>query len=535
MLETIRKVSGSPIVKGVLIAVALTFVFCFGMTDVIRRLMGKDYVAKIGDVKILPAQFKIEKRKKEQFMKKENSGEKEIAGALLHELIFDTIVSTAAEKYGLIVSDETMKRYIAGLSFFQDADGRFNANLLRGFLRKSEISEEMFLESSKKNVKSEAIKAPFAGISITGELSAYASALDEKRSVVLVQIDPKEFRLKILDEPAKDELQEFFSAHTDMFMIDETRTFSLIELKESDLAKKVVITDDELRDAYETSPGRDDRSFDDMKKELEEDLRNEKLEGITNEFCRNIEDDLVAGEDVEKVAKKYNLKVRKVQDVAMKDTETLKVPYATDVFNVAFTLDEGTGDTFSESVNENKERILWIVSVHSIKPKHVASFDNVAAKVKKAWKADKQHQMAIDLADEWKAAGKTKKLADLAEKKDRHAEYTALFGRDGKCIENSKHKDVIEHIYDEVFSLNRGDVNCIELDGKVYIYQIDKIYSKTIEGEQLIKIGRHLTSRIRDDMYQQLVGYLSKEYEVTVNHEALKEMNEEVSPDIDIF
>lgn len=534
MLETIRKFSNSPIVKAVLIILAFTFLFCFGITDIIRRFMGKDYVVKVGNVKILPAQFKMEKEKKRHMMKREHVDDKDLAIELLHQLIRETVVNIASDQYGLVVSDETMKRYIGGMSFFRDANGHFNANLLRGFLSKLEIPEQMFIESSRREIKSSIIKAPFGGISITGELQTYAAARNEKRSVAFVELSPKSF--KVVEEPSQEDLQQFFATHSDMFMIDETRTFSLAELKEADLEKKIVITDDELRDAYETSSGRDERSFEDMKKELEIDLRNEKLESITNEFCRNIEDDLTAGEDILSVAKKYNLKLTKAENVSIKDTGVLKeLPYASNVLNTAFTLDEGPGDSFSESLGKDKERVLWIVCVHSITPKHSANFEKIIPDVKKAWRAERQHQMAIDLANKWKEIGNKGKLQDLALEASKKVEFTALFDRDGKCVENSKHSGVIDLVCDDVFNLNRRDVNYVEHDGKVTVYQVDKIHSPKIEGDQLIASGRELTGRVRDDMYQELVGYLSKEYEVSINNEVLQQLNENVPANIELF
>ncbi|MDR1561197.1 MAG: SurA N-terminal domain-containing protein, partial [Holosporaceae bacterium] len=52
MLELIRRHSNSIIVKFFLTVLALTFIFCFGISDVIRKIVGKDYIVKIGNVKI---------------------------------------------------------------------------------------------------------------------------------------------------------------------------------------------------------------------------------------------------------------------------------------------------------------------------------------------------------------------------------------------------------------------------------------------------------------------------------------------------
>ena len=64
MLEFIRKHSSSLGVKIFLTVLALTFVFWFGISDIIRKVTGKDYIVKIGNIKISPERFKHEKAKK---------------------------------------------------------------------------------------------------------------------------------------------------------------------------------------------------------------------------------------------------------------------------------------------------------------------------------------------------------------------------------------------------------------------------------------------------------------------------------------
>ncbi|MDR1334562.1 MAG: SurA N-terminal domain-containing protein, partial [Holosporaceae bacterium] len=49
MLEFIRKHSQSMVVKIFLSFLALSFVLFFGITTVIQKLRGKDYVVKIGN------------------------------------------------------------------------------------------------------------------------------------------------------------------------------------------------------------------------------------------------------------------------------------------------------------------------------------------------------------------------------------------------------------------------------------------------------------------------------------------------------
>ena len=537
MLETIRKYSHSPIVKGVLIILAFTFLFFFGITDVIRKFTGNDYVIKVGNTKISPIEFKMEKARKTNLMQKKDIDDKKITTELVHQLIWETIINTASKDYGLIVSDGTMKKYIGSMSAFRDANGRFNPNLLRGFLRKIQVPEEMFLESSKREIKTAILKAPFAGVSLTSEVQLYAEAKNEQRSICLVELDPKDF--EIIKDPSEEEnIKDFFLEHREDFMIAETRSFDVLEMQELELEKKVVITDDELRDAYEMSPSRDEASFDDLKKDLEADLRREKLESITNEFSRNIEDDLIADSnvDIEKIAKKYKLKLVRVKDAEIDNDKSLaEFPYKKDIMNVAFTLDEGADSSFSESLDKNKKRVLWLVHVQSITPKHNAEYEKVADAVKNSWTRAVKHNLAMDVVNEWISKGAEKKLSQLAESIKKKVDRTSLFNREGKCVEKSKFENIINKIYTDAFKLDRNGINYIEIDGKIFVYQIDNIYTPKIEPKDLAEAYKSLASDIREDMYQELIGYLSKEYKVNINHEMLKQNNEEIDSNIDLF
>ena len=64
MLELIRKYSKSIVVKVFLTVLAASFLFFFAFPIIADKLMGKDYVVKIANMKISPQVFKYEKNKK---------------------------------------------------------------------------------------------------------------------------------------------------------------------------------------------------------------------------------------------------------------------------------------------------------------------------------------------------------------------------------------------------------------------------------------------------------------------------------------
>lgn len=533
MLEIIRKYAQHKAVKFFLSVVALTFIAGFGITEVIRKIFGQDYVVKIGDEKIYPLEFKREKARKLNLIQPKDRGnldDEQLTQSILHQLIWENIVNLASKEYGLLVSDNTMKRYISGMKVFRDANGRFNANLLRGFLHKIQVPEEMFLEASRREIKTAIIRAPLQCVSVMPELSTYVDAMTEKRSLRYVELKPASF--KITETPTSEELKKFYDAHPNDFMIDETRSFKLLTIDESKLGGKIHISDDELQEAYELSPARDERSFDDMKAELAQDLRQEKLENIVSEFTRQVEDELTIDGDPKKVATKFQLKISEYTDI-LKDHK-INLAYGKDVVNIAFSLEEGSDSSFSESLDASKNRVLWIVHLDKITPKHRADFTKIVAKVKEAWIKDKQYDAAIALANEWKAkSSDNAKLKQLAADMKRYSDVTPLFSK--VDVKNSKHR-IIKNLQDEGFNINHNEIAFKEVDNKVIVYQLDSVVANKEANPDDYKkyYGEYLTSVV-DDMYQELVNYLSKKYKVTINRARLQEIQEKVNPNIELF
>jgi hypothetical protein len=516
---------------------ALTFVFCFGLPDIIRKLSGKDYLVKIGKVRITPAMFKQERAKKLHMLKSSNRkiDEKSLTSSILHQIIWESIIDLASADFGFIVSDSTMKEYIGGMNMFRDEQGRFNANLLRNLLYKLQIPEPMFLELSKKEIKSALVKSALKYVSASAEADMYIDANLEKRRLSLVELNPVSFEVK--EKPSTDELREFHQNNPDFFMVDEFRSFRILELSESSLEKEVVISDDDLREAYECSPERKERAYDEMKAELGLSIKQERLQSKINEVTRQIEDTLMAGENVENVAKKFNLKVTNVENVNAqnknsKSQEVLKTPYKNDIISVVFSIDEGTDSSFSEIQDDKKNRIFWLVHLDGVTPRHVEEFEKVSDKALVEWTKDRRQRKTLDMANDLATKiNEGGNLEKLAAEHGRICNISPAFDRLGAASDdkNKKFADLISAVHEEVFSKNKGEGSYKEVNGKIIVYQVkDIIPAKQADPQDASKYRANLSQEMTDDLYQQLVGYLSKKYEVAINYEMLKESAEDL-------
>jgi peptidyl-prolyl cis-trans isomerase D len=534
MLEFIRRHSQSIVAKALLIILALTFVLFFGITDVIRRFIGKDYVVKVGNVKISPLELKIEKARRISMMQEHmhHANDKDLTAGILHQLIWENIINQAADEYGILVSDESIKNYIRGMNMFRNKDGSFNAHLLRGFLQRIHVPEVMFLESSKKDIKNALIKFPFAYISTAPEFDLYLRVRQEKRSLVFVKLKPASF--KIIEKPTQKTLEEFYKNNPDLFMAEETRSFRILELSESSLEKGIQISEDEIKEAHDRSADNDERSYDEMKAELESTLKQEKIQSAINEVTRQIEDALMVGDDINDVVKKYNLNVIYVEDMNAggKDAKSTvaKFPYKDDIRTVAFSVDEGSDSSFSEAEDAQKNKICWLLRVDKITPKHVVAYEESTAKILSEWQTRQKREKAMGIATDLIAKAKEGNSLDkLAAIGGFASHVTIAFDRFWQSPKENipKYADIITAVYENVFELNKTEANYKEIGEDVIVYQVKDIASSTkADSKDENSCRLELQGEVVDDMYQQLVNYLSRKYGVKINAEQLREIDE---------
>jgi hypothetical protein len=321
-------------------------------------------------------------------------------------------------------------------------------------------------------------------------------------------------------------------------MIDETRSFRVIEFKESDIEKKIVISEDDLKEAYDFAPEKKERTYKEMREELKTSLKQEKLQTEINNVTRQIEDALMAGETIEDIAKKFNLLATKVEDIDShnknaKSQEALKMNYKNDVISMAFSLDEGTDSSFSEVLDEKKNKVFWLVHLDSITPKHVAEFSSIPDKVRKEWTKNKQHEKVTKMANDFISnILNGADLAVLAAQNGRISNVTQPFDRYG-TLQNAKSKKfshIIAEVYDDVFLKKKKEASYKEINGIIVVYQIkDIILPEKIDSKDKLKYNAALSKEMTDDLYQQLVGHLSKKYKIIINYEMLRNINEDIN------
>lgn len=176
----------------------------------------------------------------------------------------------------------------------------------------------------------------------------------------------------------------------------------------------------------QVQPGRT-RSFDEAKKQLEQDLRREKsMDGLA-ELANKVEDALGGGATVEEAAKRFNLKTAKIAAVDAQGRGTdgrpvADLPKSDQFLDVAFHTDQNTESPLTE-VPENGYFLLRVDGVTQPTAKPLAT---VRAEVIAGWQAERRQEQARD------------KAAKLAERVRAGEAFTQAAQSAGAKVETTK-------------------------------------------------------------------------------------------------
>ncbi|MCR4623596.1 MAG: SurA N-terminal domain-containing protein [Alphaproteobacteria bacterium] len=535
MLELIRKYSKSIVVKIFLTILAGSFFLFFGFSYVVNKLAGKDYVVKIADVKIHPQVFKYEKNKKLNAVKRRYGevDDKELSNTILRQIIWENVINLAAKDFGIIVSDSSVFNHISNMDEFRTKDGHFSAANLRRFLQIVGMTEEEFLQAEKREIKSQIIKFPFRYVSLRDEFAYYSKIATEKRSLKFFEINPASFT--ITERPTDEELTEFYNNNSEEFEVPEKRSFDVLILSMDRVEKNTEISQEEIIERARDIYGDDytEKNLEEfMKTEEFKNFKQERVAEAAEEITRQVQDDLVSGSMIEEITTKYGLRSLNVKSVKLDEVDEIPLPFKKDVMTVAFGSDENEVGDFNEAEDSNKKLVQWLVYVSDVTPKHVEPLEQAKERVKVEWRKDRQHNKALAVANEViSKVSEGEKFADLVRARNYRLKSTSHFDSLGIVSDNSEKSEIIDSLHEEVFSKLKNEVGMKELNGKIVVFQVADIsYDKKKEEENWQRSFVSLLLNYSDDMYQQLIGHLSKKYEVKINYDILKEVDESIDP-----
>jgi peptidyl-prolyl cis-trans isomerase D len=257
MLDALRRGAASWAAKILLFVLVISFAI-WGVADVFRGY-GQGALARIGAVEISTEDFQrtyqLEldglARQLGRRLTPEQARTFGVDGRVLQQLIGAAAIEEHARELRLGLSDETVAELIKRDPMFRGPDGKFSQLALEGLLRQSGLSERGLLVTRRKDeLREQLMAALFAGITVPDALLNLIHIFrEETRTAQYFTIDPD--KAVKLPEPDEAKLKETYEANKRQFVTPEYRALALLQMTTEEMKKRVPVSEDEIKAAYE--------------------------------------------------------------------------------------------------------------------------------------------------------------------------------------------------------------------------------------------------------------------------------------------
>ncbi len=256
MLDVIRRNAGSWILKIILGAIVVVFVF-WGIGSFRSKRLS--VVAKVNGEDILVEEFQsayaktIERYSKmfggsipEDVLKQLN-----IKQVVLDDLINRLLVRQAASKAGIRVTDEEVRRVILGLPSFR-RNGMFDKRVYELALREARLTPIQFEDMIRQQLYSDKLKGVmFSGLIVPEEeVKEYFSFENEEINVQFIKISSDDCKEDV--EVSDDELKSFYEANKERYKTKPMISIRYMQFSRDDVLKQVTVSEDAMKSYYDS-------------------------------------------------------------------------------------------------------------------------------------------------------------------------------------------------------------------------------------------------------------------------------------------
>jgi len=169
---------------------------------------------------------------------------------VLQSMVRDRLISQAAGRMGLRISDSQVRGAIAGISAFQ-VNGRFDTAAYEQVLRQQGYSEQEFQEQIRQALLIEQVTSAVTNSELITqrELSESKRLRDQRRDISYLLLPAADFIKP--GAASVGEIDAYYAANQSRFMLPERVQIDYLELKMSQLSESVTPSEEELRRFYE--------------------------------------------------------------------------------------------------------------------------------------------------------------------------------------------------------------------------------------------------------------------------------------------
>ena len=389
MLRGMRKASSNwlgKIVMGVVMGVLIISFGIWGIADIFKGF-GQATLAKVGRTEITTEQFRqlyTDKLQQigRQFGRPLTQEQARAFGfdrQVLQQTIAEAALDEEARRMGLAMSEAEVMRMIYNDPNFKGIGGQFDPGRFQQVLRQFGYSEQRYLAEQKKV----SLRRQIAGTVQAGleppqlMIDALTRFQNEQRSIDYIKLDAAQ--AGTIDPPSPETLAAYFEERKVQFRAPEYRKISFALITPDEIGKWSQVSDEEARKVFERNK---DRLGTPEKREISQIIFPNMGEA---EAARA---KIASGTSFEDLAKERDLKPSDYE-LGLVTKSAILEPAAADA---AFTL--ATGEV-SQPVQGRFGAVL--VKVGKIEPGTTATYESVAAEVKKQLAAEQARAKVSEL------------------------------------------------------------------------------------------------------------------------------------------
>ena len=257
MLEALRRGSQGIVVKLLLAILVLSFAI-WGVADVFTGF-GRNSLAEVGDVEISTEEYQRVYHNELNALSyragRRITAEQARAFGLdqqvLKRMIGWAAVDTHAHELRLSLSDAAIVEGLKRDPAFQGADGKYSRSAVDTVMRQLNLSEAGFVALRRKEELRQQITGALSEAVVVPEamIDLLHGNREETRVLSYVRVDPD--KVVKVEAPDEAKLKATYETHKGEFATKPTRKLAVLLLTLEDAKKRVTVTDEEAKAAYE--------------------------------------------------------------------------------------------------------------------------------------------------------------------------------------------------------------------------------------------------------------------------------------------
>lgn len=257
------KVVVARIVVGVMFSMLIVSFAIWGIGPIFQSGGRLRMVASVGPVRITPQEFQDQYRRElrqlqtalQTQLDAQRARDLGIPDRVLQNMVGRILFSLAARDAGVAVSDDVVRQAIMDNPSFKDAQGKFDRALFNNLLFNAGFTEDRFVGLMRDDLaRAQVTDAIAAGAVVPAELvDGLYRYRNERRVADTITVPAAS--IKELAQPTEADLEAYHKAHAEAFTAPEYRAITAIEIRASDLANRMKVSDDQIKDEYEAHAG----------------------------------------------------------------------------------------------------------------------------------------------------------------------------------------------------------------------------------------------------------------------------------------